>query len=188
MKSFKELKESLEKSDGVVFSYGRFQPPTNGHEVLVNNVLDLANENSYDNVIYTSQTEDNNNPLSWDDKVDVLTKMFPEADISRDKIATPFKVLSELSDKGYKNVIMVVGSDRVDEFKSAMTKYTTAFDSFDVVSAGVRNENSNTASGMSGSKLRQFAKDNDFINFNAGLPKSYTEGKKLFQLVRKGLK
>ena len=180
MKSFADLQESLENSDGVVFSFGRFQPPHRGHQILVNKVLEIANSKNYDNMIYTSQTQDKNNPLSWSDKVDILSRMFPDADISRNKKAkNPYKVLSELSDEGYKNVVMVVGSDRMDDFKN-MSKYTEGFDSFELVSAGERKD------GISGTEMRKFAKDGDFINFNAALPKTYEDGRKIYEMVRKG--
>lgn len=190
MKSFKQLQEEIKKSDGIVFSFGRFSPPTNGHELVMNKVLSLAKKNKYDNIIYASQSFDKKkNPLKWSDKIKVMAKMFSKVNISRDKtIKTPFQVLPKLADAGYKHVIFIVGSDRVNDFAKNMEPYTSDFDTFKVVSAGQRDPDAEGTKGMSGSKMRQFAKDNDFIRFNVGLPKSYKDGKKLFELVKKGMK
>ena len=188
MKSFKQLREDVKEKNGIVFTFGRFQPPTQGHELVINKVVSLAKQHKYDNMIYASQSQDNKrNPLSWKDKRGFLVEMFPKANISfASAIKNPFDVLTALYNENYQNVIMIVGSDRVQEFKSAMKKYVKDFDSFKIISAGTRN-NSSGVSGLSGSKMRAFVLKNDYISFSAGLPKSYRNGKKLFEKLQKEL-
>ena len=69
MKLYKSLVKSLPKKT-VVFSYGRFNPYTIGHELLVNRVKDIAKSVSADHIIALSKSKDSkNNPLSIDKKL-----------------------------------------------------------------------------------------------------------------------
>ena len=150
MKTYKELLETTKSRCGIVITLGRFQPPHRGHQILVNKMLELSKKNNYDDMLYISQTNDKvANPLSWNDKIVVLSEMFPDVNISRNKdIRTVFDIIGELRIKGYKNIIMVVGSDRADGFEITMSKYVEDFDSFQIVSAGERKE-----SDMSGTQM-----------------------------------
>jgi len=194
MKSYNELKENiLEQADSrsVVFTFGRFQPPTSGHQLLIDKVVKEAQKRGAENKIYPSHSNDKKqNPLSHKDKVLYMRKMFPKANIVDDpKAKTPFQVLTALEKEGYNNVYMVVGGDRVSEFKTRMTKYADAFDTFEVISAGHRDPDAEGVVGMSGSKMRQAAVDRDFDKFLTGVPEKVPKriSLKLFKSIRKGM-
>ena len=194
MKSYKELKENiLEQTGGrsVVFTFGRFQPPTSGHQLLIDKVVKEAQKRGAENKIYPSHSNDKKqNPLSHKDKVLYMRKMFPKANIIDDpKAKTPFQVLTALEKEGFNNVYMVVGGDRVSEFKTRMKKYTDAFDTFEVISAGHRDPDAEGVVGMSGSKMRQAAVDRDFEKFLTGVPEKAPKriSLKLFKSIRKGM-
>lgn len=187
-----ELSQSLteNKSDTVVFTFGRFNPPTIGHQKLVSKVSEIAANRNTDHVVYLSKTQKpGKDPLSWQDKYDLFRKMFPSINVSRDHaIINPYVAMETLGKK-YKNIIMVVGSDRVEQFRGDMQKYLEEWGikNFEVVSAGERDPDAEGAEGMSASKARQLAYDGDFAGFTQALPSTINNATKkvVFNKIRK---
>ena len=113
------------------------------------------------------------------------------------KIKNLFDLLTKLYDMGYKNVTMVVGADRINEFDILIKKYNAKkgkhgfynFRNINVVSAGDRDPDAEGATGMSASKMRAAASKGDFTSFSQGLPKTFSnaDAKNLFNTVRKGM-
>ena len=199
VKGFKQYNEA--KSKPVVFTFGRFNPPTTGHEKLITKVASLATGSDYK--IFASQSSDSKkNPLDYKEKVTLMRKIFSKHGrniILDKKIKTPLDALVYLHNAGYTEAIMVVGSDRVSDIKTLLTKYngvksTHGFynfsDGISVVSAGERDPDADDVSGMSASKMRAAASEGDFQSFARGLPKSFGDKLSLFNLLRKrmGLK
>ena len=110
---------------GIVVTFGRFQPPTSGHELVMRKVLSVAKKMGYEHRIYTSPSQNNTkNPLRYKEKVRFLRALFPKANIYEDsRIVNPFFMMKQLSDQGYKDVILIVGSDRVNDMSSQISKY-----------------------------------------------------------------
>lgn len=193
MKKYRQLVKEL-PSKKVVFAFGRFQPPTTGHELLVNAVKRIAATQKADHIIFASRTQDKkSNPLSVERKVYYLRRMFPGTNFAaaNDEIRTFIEAATALSQK-YKNLVMIAGSDRVPEYKRLLDRYngtTFTFDTVEVVSAGERDPDSDSASGMSGTKMREAAKNGDFGSFRRGLPHTMTEldGKRLMNEIRVGM-
>ncbi len=193
MKKYSTLLESL-PAKTVVFAFGRFNPPTTGHELLVKLVKKVAKANSADYCIYASATQDKKkNPLPVDRKIHYLNLMFPSTHFyaAGGDQRTPVEVAKYLNKK-YKNLIMVAGSDRVPEYQKLLDKYNGTefhFDSIKVVSAGERDPDADDASGMSASKMRTAASKNDFNTFKKGLPSNLRDidGKRLMNEVRSGM-
>jgi len=200
MKSFVQfLKEMLSTPEAVVVTFMRANPPTNGHEKLVNKMVDVAKDKGAKPIVYLSNSQDpKKNPLDFKDKVKLVKKAFPGVSVSSDStLRTLFQIAGMLSDGGTKKFYLVVGSDRVEEFKKSLGKYVGAttgslqlkFDEFEVISAGQRDENSDDVSGMSASKMRKFVIDDDSATFKTGLPKNIkSDYIKIFNLVKKGMK
>jgi len=191
MKNFKQLIKEL-PSKKVVFAFGRFQPPTIGHELLVKAVKKLAGSTA-DHVIYASKTEDKkDNPLPVDRKVYFLKRMFPDTNFvaANAEVRTFIEAVKQLNKK-YKNLVMVAGSDRVPEYTKILNKYNGTdefnFDTIEVVSAGERDPDSDSASGMSGTKMREAAKAGDFKKFKTGVPHTLTDldARRLMNDIRK---
>ena len=195
--SFKNFLVEEEKT--VFFTWGRMNPPTIGHEKLLTVLSRKAGNNPY--FVYLSQSSDpKKNPLSYKDKIKVARKMFPRhaRRIMLDmKIKNLFDLLTKLYDMGYKNVTMVVGADRINEFDILIKKYNAKkgkhgfynFRNINVVSAGDRDPDAEGATGMSASKMRAAASKGDFTSFSQGLPKTFSnaDAKNLFNTVRKGM-
>ena len=176
----------------ISFSFGRFNPPTIGHEKLMDNTR-RANKNYR---IYASQSQDaKKNPLDFKTKVTFMKAMFPvhARSISTDKVKTAIDVMVNLYKEKYTDVIMVVGSDRVVEFDKLLNAYNGKkarhgyykFNSIKVKSAGERDPDAEGVSGMSASKMRKAAQDNDYASFEKGLPKKFRQGKMLFRTLQK---
>ena len=191
-----EMHEARRKS--LAFTFGRFNPPTIGHEKLINKVASVRAD---DYRIYLSRSEDaKKNPLSARDKLAIMKQMFPRH--ARSIMLNPSNMIldiaTELYKKGYSNVTFVAGSDRVREFDTILKKYNGVksrhglydFDSINVASAGERDPDADGATGMSASKMRAAAKDKDFNSFKKGLPSGFANSKNaqdLFRNVRKGM-
>lgn len=197
--SFKSFSEYLtESTKEVTFAWGRFNPPTIGHEKLLEATAKVALGGTYR--IYASQSSDpKKNPLDYTTKVKFMRKMFPRhaRSIVLDKnINTLFDLLTKLYNEGYNKVNLVAGSDRVPEYQALVNKYNGVkgrhgFYNFEggvnVISAGERDPDADGATGMSASKLRAAAADNDFQLFSKGMPATFKEAKQLFNEVRKGM-
>lgn len=193
MKKYRQLVKEL-PSKKVVFAFGRFQPPTTGHELLVNAVKRIAAAQRADHVIFASRSQDKkSNPLKVERKVYYLKRMFPKTNFvaASDDIRTFIEAAKHLS-KTYKNAVMIAGSDRVPEYKRILDKYNGDlfhFDTVEVVSAGERDPDADNATGMSGTKMREAAKKGDFELFKKGLPHTLTEldAKRLMNEIRVGM-
>ena len=176
----------------VAFSFGRFNPPTIGHEKLMDNTR-RANRNYRS---YASQSQDpKKNPLKFRNKVAIMKSMFPAhaRKISSDKMTTAIDAMVQLYKEKHTDVVMVVGSDRVGEFDKLLKAYNGKrarhgyykFKSIRVVSAGERAPDAEGVSGMSASKMRKAAQDNDYKSFQKGLPPKFKQGKLLFKTLQK---
>ena len=174
--------------------FGRFNPPTVGHEKLLKSAKRISAGG--DIKIYPSRSQDpKKNPLDPDSKVSYMKKMFPdfEEDIINDEdMKTIFDVLINANESGYTNVNIVVGSDRQAEFENLAQKYNGELYNFDqirVISAGVRDADAEGVEGMSASKMRKAVIDDDFKSFRSGTPKALDDGetKALFNAVRQGM-
>jgi nicotinamide mononucleotide adenylyltransferase len=193
MKQYRQLIKEM-PSKKVVFAFGRFQPPTTGHELLVNAVKKIAQKQGADHIIFASRTHDKKaNPLPVDRKVYYLKRMFPNTNFvaANEEIRT-FMEAAKMLSKKYKHLIMLAGSDRVQEYKKLLDKYNGdvfTFDTIEVVSAGERDPDADSASGMSGTKMRDAAKKGEFSTFKKGLPHTLTEidGKRLMNEIRQGM-
>ena len=193
MRNFIELTEAKGQ---IVFAFGRFNPPTTGHEKLISKVAQVSGSSPYR--IYPSFSQNpKKDPLPHTLKVAYMRKMFPKhaRSIVADKDAkTAINVAVKLYDEGFRDLVMVAGSDRVKEFSSLLKTYNGVegkrhgfykFDRIDVVSAGERDPDAEGVEGMSASKMRAAAVDGDFDSFQQGLPKGFRDAKKLYNDVRK---
>jgi uncharacterized low-complexity protein len=190
MKNYKQLMREL-PSKKVVFAFGRFQPPGKNHGLVFAAVKHLASAQGADHIIYASRSQDKkSNPLPVDRKVYWLNRMFPKTNFvgADDSIRTFIEAAKHLNKK-YKNLVMVAGSDRVADFQTLLDKYNGKefnFDTIEVVSAGERDPDSEGTSGMSGTKMRDAAKNSDAKSFKRGLPSTVTtiDAKRLMNELR----
>jgi len=177
------------KSDSITIGFGRFNPPTIGHQKLIEHIAKVSKEGGSDYNIFGSHSQDpKKNPLTSGSKASYLKEMFPDHSdnvIYDDKVRTVLDALEGAHKRGYKNANIVVGSDRLEEFTKIANKYNGEgqkynFDKINVISAGDRDEDSgDEVSGMSASKLRKLATDGDFDTFSGGIPDTLsTERKK----------
>ena len=189
----------IEEDKTIFFTFGRMNPPTTGHEKLMNELSKKSGRNPY-RVFLSQSTDNKKNPLDYNYKVKTVRKFFPKhaRSVMLDKkVKNVFDAVTKLYDEGYKNINMVVGSDRTNEFKKLLEKYNGVkgrhglykFNKINVISAGDRDPDADDVSGMSASKMRKLASDGDFTQFSQGLPRSVSnnEAKKVYNEVRKGM-
>ena len=182
----------VEKTKGTLtIAFGRFNPPTTGHEKLLDTVASSSDDNDY--MIIPSRTQDKKkNPLDANTKVSVMQKMFPK---HKDKIVndannkTIFDVLKKAHTDGYANVRILGGADRVKEFEKLTNNYNGKlyqFDNLEIKSAGDRDPDSDDVTGMSASKQRKAAAEGDIKTFMKGVPKSLNQkdAEELFKKIR----
>ena len=182
-------------SEGAVVVFGRFNPPTTGHEKLLKSAASEASRTGADLRIYPSRTVDaKKNPLQPGTKIEYMQKMFPdyENDIKDDPNAkTIFDVLVACNNLAYKNVTIVVGQDRLAEFQGLAQKYNGElyeFEEIKVISAGARDADAEGLEGMSASKMRDAAAKDDFKAFAKGIPNiGNMEKKNLYNILQKSM-
>lgn len=189
----------IEEEKTVFFTFGRMNPPTTGHEKLMNELSKKSGKNPYR--VYLSQSTDKKkNPLDFKYKVKTVRKFFPKHARSvmlNKKVKNVFDAVTEIYNDGFKNITMVVGSDRINEFNTLLKKYNGVkgrhglynFNKINVISAGDRDPDADDVSGMSASKMRTLANEGDFTQFSQGLPRnvSNSDAKKVYNEVRKGM-
>jgi hypothetical protein len=201
MKTFRKFTE--ERIREIIISFGRFNPPTIGHQENIESIAAMAKGKTFK--IYASQSEDpKKNPLGYEEKIKFMRKMFPAygRNIILDRnVKNIFDVASTAYDEGYTRFTVAVGSDRVKEFKALLQKYDGAKgahgyykfpDGINVVSTGTRDPDIDDRTGeatfaISASKMRSAAAENDLKTFSAGVPKTFGGVKELFNAVRKGM-
>ena len=186
--------EKVKKTgETITVGFGRFNPPTVGHEKLLNTISQTAGKGGQYR-IYPSRSEDpKKNPLPAGEKVQYMRKAFPQhanAIVDDENTRSIFDVLKAADAKGYSSVNIVVGSDRVKEFENLANKYNGQlynFDKINIVSAGERNADAEGVEGMSASKLRKAALDGDFAAFRSGVSKNLDDKttRQLFDTIRK---
>jgi len=200
-----------DKLKTAVIGFGRMNPPTTGHGVLVNAINSKAKEYGGDPMLFLTMThtpyltdktqklrpwDKVKNPLQWKQKLGYAQKFF-DIPISTDpSLNTIMAVMKSLETKGYEKVVLVCGSDRVKEFETQVLPYNNTPDQsgniafnikeVSVEEGGFRDEEAEDASGMSASKMREAAANNDFESFKQGVPVE-SLAKKMFDDVRQGL-
>ena len=193
-KEIDDLEMHEAKGKSIAFAFGRFNPPTIGHEKLINKVKSLPTN---DYKIFLSRSNDpKKNPLSPRDKLNIMKKMFPShaRNIEINQTNMVLDIATMLYKKGYSDVTMVAGSDRVREFETILKKYNGVssrhgmydFENIKVVSAGERDPDAEGATGMSASKMRAAAAKGDLNNFKKGLPRG-VDADSIMKQVRKGM-
>ena len=190
-----EAPPEVEKTKGTLtVAFGRFNPPTTGHEKLLNQVAKSSDENDY--IIVPSRSQDaKKNPLDPDSKVSVMRQMFPkhsEKIVNDPANRTIFDVLKKAHNDGYSGVRVVGGADRQKEFDKLVNNYNGKlyqFDKVEVVSAGDRDPDADDVTGMSASKQRKAAAEGDIKSFMKGIPSSMEKkaAEQLYKNIRKAM-
>jgi len=196
------LKELFLKEDGratAVFAFGRFNPPTIGHQKLIELVQATAKKVNGKGFIFLSHSQNpKKDPLSFNQKLAYLQTLIndPDLEIGHSEANTVIKALQVIEAQGRTRVIMVAGSDRVMEFDKLLKQYNGKpdqkgnelynFDFVDVISAGERDPDAEGISGASASKAREFAQKNDFTNFSK-IVMGGERSKTIYQMIQNAI-
>ena len=177
-------------SNTAVITFGRFNPITVGHEKLVNTVKRYALNNYCDPYVYLSHSCDKQkNPIPYHTKLRLAHQAFGDVVVASES-RNIVQIAQELQ-KDYDNLVLIVGKDRVSDFQTLLQKYNGidyTYDIISVLSAGDRDPDSSDIEGMSATKLRQYAINNDVKSFAFGLPiRLKSDASYIMDIVRKGL-
>ena len=175
----------------VVFTFGRMNPPTTGHQLLVNKLVAYARQIGAAPRVYLSHSVGAKDPLQYDKKIAFARAAFGSL-VKKSNARNVIDILKSLEKEGYTHVTMFAGSDRVPEFTKLLQKYNGKeynFEQIDVKSAGERDPDADDVSGMSASKMRALAKDDNVSQFLRGAPNTMkaAQAKNMFAAVRKAL-
>ena len=188
------------KRKAIVVAFGRFQPPTAGHQLLINSVQDYAAKIGVEHAMFSSRSHDpEKNPLSPSKKFKWLKRIFPKANFMNvPSVLTPYDMVVYLAEAGYTDVILMGGSDRAVMYKSFERLITATkerkkvpLQSITFKQAGAtRDPNAKGVAGLSGTELRKAVTDNKFKVFVSGLPTgiSSLDAKGLFAYLRATIK
>jgi len=173
------LKELFLKEDDrstAVFAFGRFNPPTIGHQKLIEKVQSMAGQVNGKAYIFLSHKQNNKtDPLSFKDKQSYIQKYYPDVIVGDQTANTIIKALQVIQAQGRTRIVMVAGSDRVAEFQKLLNQYNGKpdkagnelykFDYIDVVNAGQRDPDEEGIAGASASKARELANKGQWHEF-----------------------
>ena len=161
-----------------VVTFGRMNPPTVGHQKVVDKVKAEAKKQGAMPHVYLSHSQDKKkNPLDYNTKLNTARKAFGSS-VTRSDARTIIEVMVELQKMQHKEVTVIAGSDRVQEFKTLLNKYNGkdfTFDKISVKSAGARDPDAEGASGMSATKMRTAAQSGDYDSFKKGVPPALSD-------------
>lgn len=189
--------QGQEGAKGVVVVIGRFNPPSRNHEQLLKFGLARAKENDYEFRIYPSRVQDKaTNPLNPTLKIQYMQMMYPDfADyiLDSEDMKTIFDILGSVYNDGFKDVKIIVGSDRVGEFQSLVHRNEGQgyeFENIEVIPASIRDPDSDTAGSGSSVALRTAAAEQNYEKFASNLPSRMKREEKesLFASVMKSMK
>jgi len=177
-----------------VFAFGRFNPPTIGHQKLLDKVISMSKQVNGKGYVFLSQKQNNKtDPLSFKEKQDYLKMFYPQLAIGDAGVKTIIQALQKIQAEGRTRIVMIAGSDRVAEFQKLLNQYNGKpdkagndlykFDSIDVVSAGERDPDQEGASGASASKARELANKGQEHEFSKVIMGGDT-GKKLYSIIQ----
>ena len=193
----KKVSNNSRQGKSIVVAFGRFQPPTIGHQLLVDKVVQTAQKLNAEYAMFSSRTNDpKKNPLTPRQKFKWLKRFFPKGNFQDvDTIKSPVDMLYWLAERGYAHVYLIGGQDRVNEYKKFESfmkktgKDRLKLASFSVVSAGQRDPDAQGVTGMSASKMRAAVAAGDFKTFVKGMPRSAnaSDVRDLFLDLRKAM-
>ena len=174
------IKEATSEKHGVL-AFGRMNPPTVGHEQVINKVHEVAKEHNADHKVVLSHSHDaKKNPLPADVKVKHAKNAFPKTNIEAASKEHPTIMhhAAEMAKSGVKHLHVVAGSDRTDEYHKLLHKYNGVkaghghynFKSITVHSSGERDPDAEGTTGVSGTKMREHAASGNKSEFHKGLP------------------
>ena len=178
-----------------IFAYARMNPPTRGHEHLIQQVRQLAKEHNAGHVIALSPSHGVDNPLPAPLKFEYLKTLFPDINFFMKRSTAGFiSSLCDAYEEGTDHIILVSGDDRMESYQTYLEALNGKdsffhFKKISFVSAGARNPEGEGIEAVSGTRVRQYAADNKFVRFFEELPSTATEdlAQRLFDDVRKGL-
>ncbi len=179
----------------IVFSYGRMNPPTAGHSKVVDKVHSHAQKIGANHAVIVSHSQNNKtDPLHHEHKKEYLRHIHPEVNFEHSTKEHPHFLaqLKKFHQEGHTHATMVVGSDRVKQFKALANKYNGKeynYKKIHILSAGQRDPDAEGVAGISGTKMRAHASGNDFKSFKAGLHPNHSDehAKKLYKATRQGM-
>jgi len=191
------LRELFLKEDDrstAVFAFGRFNPPTIGHQKLISKVIDTAQGLNGKGYIFLSQKQNNKtDPLTFKEKRDYIKMFYPTLAIGDAGVKTIIQALQKIQSEGRTRIVMIAGSDRIMEFKKLLDQYNGKpdkagnelykFDKIDVISAGERDPDQEGATGASASKARELANKGQEQEFSRIIMGGNT-GKKLYDIIQ----
>ena len=151
-----------------VFAVGRFQPPTIGHALMIQEVM----KSGGDAYIFVSSasTPKSQNPLTAAQKIAALNKMFPSGVTFVDtsecnpKCGGPVAANNYLRERGYTDITLLAGSDRAETFGPDAPMWESVKVPPPKFKALTRTEGTG-ATAMSGTKARKLARDGDYEGF-----------------------
>lgn len=201
MKSFLDiLQEEKSGEKHHVMTFGRMNPPTTGHLKVIQKVKDVAEKHHADHTVVVSHSQDSKkNPLSGEQKVKHLKRYSPDTHIKSSSKEKPTILhhAADLHKHGVTHLHVVVGSDRVKGMHKLLHDYNGKegshghyhFKKISVHSAGHRDPDSEGSEGMSGTKMREHAKNKNFHEFRKGVPEHVSDkhAKELMHDTRKGM-
>lgn len=177
----------------IVFGFGRLNPPTIGHEKLVEKIKSVAAHRRAIPRLYLSHTQNSKkDPLPYNSKISYARAAFGKMVITSNEKKL-IGILTKFESEGVNYAVLVCGSDRVLDFRRMLNECNGRdfhIDKLEVISAGERDPDADGVTGMSASKMRSLALEGNLAGFLQGAPSGLTSmtKKKMYNEVRSNMK
>lgn len=160
--------------------YGRFNPPTYAHDLLVRFAQKHARETRSSFAIFTTHSQNSKtDPLSYEEKVEVLNLLYGQNSVSVFPQSTIFNIVGFL-DSTYDEVDIVMGGDRSKKFEELFKKYADDYDCrVNIIRFAERDKYN-----ISATMMRQWACDGKYQQFIDNCPPLLSINQRL-ELYRK---
>lgn len=161
-------------NSNVCFAFARMQPPTIGHELLIQRLVTLAKENHSQSVVFLSRKEDTKeNPVPFVERHRMLSDAYPDVlfpDLPA--VRSPVDAFRWLAGESVERVLWLCGGDRVEKYQPTAERNRTRFKTVEVVSVGSREGDGAVVA--SGTRQREFAKHGEYEAFLENCPNAFT--------------
>jgi Family of unknown function (DUF6267) len=193
------------------FCFGRMNPPTVGHDLVMKKTVATGGKNSF--IFLSSKHSAPDNPLDPQTKTAFIKKIYPHYAkfIVDQPVQGPIQAANWLYAQGFRNIAFIGGSDRLGSGPGSIEHLLSSWNSGPIrtsdtqfgpqgrehvnlvfVSSGERDTESgvNSISGISGSLARKYAAADDEANFQraTGVGSNVkVNGQTLYQATRNGM-
>ncbi len=183
---FKSYIKQLDEEKSIVYSFGRFNPPSASDAELWDFVTETAKKLRADSSIFTTTVQNvRKNPLNVHDKVEYLREAIDVCTeiVASNDLKNTYQIAEHLVEEGYTRIVFVVHESQKNDFDTLKKNVRELSQGLCELQIKPFKDKE-----FHQSQLRSLVKEDDFASFSKLLPtKLKQEAQDLFEKTRHGL-